>query len=144
MPDIAEEAIRDLSDMDPMSQDWLDAMVVRIIMFTELLSGKEMFAYQRNVAARIIESVILGDGGNITFLCSRQAGKALALDTPILTTEGWKTMGDIAVGDYVFAPDGTATRVKVTSNVFEDHECFRVGFKDGQSIVADAEHRWTV
>ena len=31
----------------------------------------------------------------------RESGKGLALDTKVLTTKGWKTMGDIKVGDYV-------------------------------------------
>ena len=36
----------------------------------------------------------------------RESAKALALDTPILTTNGWKTMGTILVGDYVYSLTG--------------------------------------
>lgn len=71
-------------------------------------------------------------------------GKALALDTPILTTAGWSTMGDLQVGDFVFGADGKPTMVAFTSEVFNDHDCYRVDVSDGGSIVADADHLWWV
>lgn len=73
---------------------------------------------------------------------SRNGGKALCLKTPILTTKGWKTMAQIKVGDYVFAVDGTPSRVCTISPVMYDHDCYDVKFNDGSSIIADAEHRW--
>lgn len=74
----------------------------------------------------------------------RWGGKALAVDTPMLTTDGWKTMGDLQPGDRVFAPDGTPTRVTFVSPVFERHACYRLRFADGQEIVADEDHLWSV
>jgi len=41
----------------------------------------------------------------------RGFGKDLAKSEPILTTQGWKTMGEVQVGDYVYAWDGTPTEV---------------------------------
>ncbi|TDB83149.1 replicative DNA helicase, partial [Micromonospora fluostatini] len=38
-------------------------------------------------------------------------GKALALDTPLPTPDGWTTMGEVAVGDRLLAADGTPTTV---------------------------------
>lgn len=73
---------------------------------------------------------------------SRGGGKALALDTPIPTPNGWTTMADVEVGDLVFAKDGCVTPVTATSEVMLGNDCFRVVFSDGYSIVADAEHRW--
>lgn len=69
-------------------------------------------------------------------------GKALALDTPIPTPDGWTTMGEIEVGDYVFDEHGNPARVEFTSNVMEGHPCYEVMFDDGTSIVADEEHLW--
>lgn len=73
---------------------------------------------------------------------ARKNGKALYVGTPIATPTGWKTMGDIEPGDYVFAVDGKPTRVVGVSDVMHGRECFRVEFSDGESIVADAEHLW--
>lgn len=69
---------------------------------------------------------------------------ALALDTLVPTTEGFKTIQDIAVGDYVFGPDGVPTQVIDKSDVFHDRELFEVTTSDGASVVVDAEHLWTV
>jgi len=69
-------------------------------------------------------------------------GKALALDTPLPTPDGWTTMGEIEVGDQVFDAQGQPTTVTYTSPVFTDHECFEVVFDDGSVIVADADHQW--
>ena len=69
-------------------------------------------------------------------------GKALALDTPIPTPNGWTTMGDLTVGQFVFDADGKPTRVLAATDVMLDRECFRVTFSDGSSIIADGDHLW--
>ena len=67
---------------------------------------------------------------------------ALALDTPILTPEGWKTMSTIERGDRVFAADGSPTTVTHVSEVFTDRPCFELQFADSSTIVASADHKW--
>ena len=74
----------------------------------------------------------------------RKNGKALALDTPIPTPDGLKTMGELEVGDNVFGPDGNPCRVTGTSEVFTDHDCYELTFSDGTKITADADHLWAV
>ena len=81
--------------------------------------------------------------GQLVILAARPAlGKALALDTPIPTPTGWTSMGAIKPGDEVLADDGTPTRVRAVSPVWNSRPCYRVTFSDGSSIVADAEHEW--
>ena len=69
-------------------------------------------------------------------------GKALALDTPIPTPDGWATMGDLEAGSVVFNDQGQPCAVTYASPVFIGHQCFEVRFDDGSAIVADADHRW--
>ena len=69
-------------------------------------------------------------------------GKALCLDTPIPTPDGWKRMGDIVPGDRVFDEHGAACNVVWESPVQLDRPCYRVVFSDGAEIIADAEHEW--
>ncbi|WP_425412624.1 replicative DNA helicase [Micromonospora halophytica] len=69
-------------------------------------------------------------------------GKALALDTPLPTPDGWTTMGEVAVGDRLLAADGTPTTVTAAFDVMDDRPCYEVEFSDGSVIVADAEHLW--
>ncbi len=69
-------------------------------------------------------------------------GKALALDTPLITPTGWTTMGAVSVGDELIGADGRPTRVVAATDVLLDRPCYQVEFSDGEVIVADAEHQW--
>ena len=71
-------------------------------------------------------------------------GKALALDTPVPTPNGWTTMGDLRVGDQVFDDRGFACTVTFATPVQEGRECYGILFSDGERIVADADHQWSV
>ncbi|WP_268791112.1 replicative DNA helicase [Nocardioides sp. Soil777] len=81
--------------------------------------------------------------GQMIIVAARPAmGKALALDTPLATPDGWTTMGEVAVGDLLYDAQGRPTRVVAATEVMEDRPCYEVRFSDGSSIVADAEHQW--
>ncbi|MEU1395415.1 replicative DNA helicase [Micromonospora zamorensis] len=69
-------------------------------------------------------------------------GKALALDTPLPTPDGWTTMGEVKAGDQLLAADGRPTTVTHAFDVMHDRPCYEVEFSDGTVIVADAEHLW--
>jgi replicative DNA helicase len=82
-------------------------------------------------------------GGQMIIVAARPAvGKALALDTELPTPQGWTTMGDVAVGDFLVGADGGPTRVVAATDVMMGRPCFRVTFADGTAIVADAAHQW--
>jgi hypothetical protein len=74
----------------------------------------------------------------------RQVGKALALDTPIPTPEGWTTIGDIEVGDQILSPDGNSVSVTFKTETMINHQCYKIFFDNGEEIVADADHLWEV
>jgi replicative DNA helicase len=69
-------------------------------------------------------------------------GKALALETPLPTPDGWTTMGRVRVGDRLIDADGRPTTVIALSEIMVDRRCYEVEFSDGSVIVADGEHRW--
>ncbi|MFM8597462.1 MAG: replicative DNA helicase [Mycobacterium sp.] len=69
-------------------------------------------------------------------------GKALALDTPLPTPNGWTRMGDVAVGDELLGADGAPTRVVAATEIMLGRPCYEVEFSDGTVIVADAAHQW--
>ena len=69
---------------------------------------------------------------------------ALALDTPLPTPSGWTTMREAKAGDVVFDEHGKPCKITGTSPVYINHDCYRITFEDGDSIVADATHRWQV
>lgn len=69
--------------------------------------------------------------------------KGLPLDTPLLTTSGWKTMGTVSKNDEVFDKHGIISRVKNTSEI-HFNPCYKITFNDGEEIIADHEHRWLI
>lgn len=73
---------------------------------------------------------------------ARKNGKALALDTPIPTPGGWRTMGDLRPGDEVLDELGRPTRISWVSPVMIGRPCYEVEFSTGERVVADAEHLW--
>jgi replicative DNA helicase len=82
-------------------------------------------------------------GGQMIIVAARPAvGKALALDTPVPTPDGWTTMGRLAIGDEVIGADGRPTRIVAATDVLADRPCYDVEFDDGSVIRADAEHLW--
>src|SRR5207247_11330886 len=75
-------------------------------------------------------------------LVARLEGKALALDTEVPTTQGWRTIGELEPGDLVFDEDGFPTVVLAATPPMIGRPCREVLFSDGTTVVADAEHLW--
>ena len=69
--------------------------------------------------------------------------KGLPLDTPIATIDGWKTMGTINEGDFVFDKNGKPTKVLHVSEIHHN-PCYKIKFDNGEEIVADCDHRWEI
>jgi hypothetical protein len=65
----------------------------------------------------------------------------LALDTPILTLSGWKTMGTIEIGDIVFDEKGKQCNVIGKSDLFND-DCYEFEFDCGEKIISNHSHEW--
>lgn len=77
----AEREARETSEvvLDQLSQEFVDALVEKILVVVDEMSGHPLYDYQRPFAARVVESLIIGDGATITALFSRQAGKSEAV-----------------------------------------------------------------
>ena len=70
-------------------------------------------------------------------------GKAQPLDEPVLTPDGWRTMGELKVGDYVIGSSGLPVPV---TGVFPqgDKPEWEVIFSNGTVVRCCDEHLWTV
>ncbi|MBI3650126.1 MAG: replicative DNA helicase [Acidobacteria bacterium] len=70
-------------------------------------------------------------------------GKAQPLDAKVLTENGWKTMGEVQVGDDLASIDG---RPSTVIGVFPQgiKQIYRVTFSDGRSTECCGEHLWRV
>nr|WP_207630698.1 MULTISPECIES: replicative DNA helicase [unclassified Actinopolyspora] len=83
--------------------------------------------------------------GQMVIVAARPGvGKALALDTPLPTPDGWTTMGAVSVGDELLGANGAPVRVVNATEVMNGHTCYEIEFSDGTTVVADAQHQWTL
>lgn len=71
-----------------------------------------------------------------------RVGKALADDTPIFTSKGWKTHGDLKIGDTIFSPEGKEIRVNYVHPKCE--MTHRVTMNDGSTFDCHFRHEWHV
>jgi len=70
-------------------------------------------------------------------------GKSQPVDEPVLTPNGWTTMGELRVGDFVVGVDGRKTKVV---GVFPQGilDTYQVKFSDGASTFCSNSHLWAV
>lgn len=69
-------------------------------------------------------------------------GKAQPNYTIIPTPNGDRKVGDIRVGDYLFAQDGNPTKVLAIHPQEEQKEIYEVHFADGRVVECCGEHLW--
>lgn len=81
-------------------------------------------------------------GASIILAGPPGVGKALALNTPIITPNGWKNFGDLKVGDKVYGDNGKLTNIVAVSETWENRPCYEITFSDGSTIIADENHEW--
>ena len=88
--------------------------------------------------------LILGRNEDAEHAGSNGAGKALALDTKVLTSQGWSTIGALQVGDEVYSPSGQLVPVIAKSEVWTDRPCYNITFDNREEVTCDENHLWQV
>lgn len=106
---------------------------------TGRISVKEKFDQIKEYTKLVVKGVkpgmiLTGDGG---------LGKAQPLYSKVLTTEGFKPMGEIGIDDLIVTPDGRSTTI---SNIIPNQEknVYRIEFSDGRFVDAAEDHLWKV
>lgn len=92
---------------------------------------------------RELEDLEYGRVKGISLSAPPRTGKALSLDSKILTPRGWKEMREIKEGEYVIGADGKKSKVK---GVYPQgvKEMYRVVFDDRTEVKCSGEHLWEV
>lgn len=86
---------------------------------------------------------MLGKGQDFFFGGYAGTGKAVPMDTVVITDDGSKRMHEIAVGDHVIGQNGKPTKV-LGAYPQGVKPSYRVTFRDRTSVVCCDEHLWTV
>ena len=82
-----EEDTEEFEEQEPdeFSQEFVNKVIDKILKFMVVLVGHDLHPYQKPLARRIIESVIINDGEEITALASRQSGKTETVSDTLST-----------------------------------------------------------
>lgn len=75
--------------------------------------------------------------------CSNGSGKAQPLDAKVRVMGGWKTMGELKVGDQVIGSQGAPIDV---DGIYPQgrQSVYKIEFEDGRSTEATKDHLWEI
>ena len=71
--------------LDELSREFVNKLIDKTMTFMEALVGHDLHPYQKPLARRIIESVIINDGEEVTALAARQSGKSETIANTVVT-----------------------------------------------------------
>jgi predicted phage terminase large subunit-like protein len=94
------------------------------------------------IIADALEQVELGKIKRLMIFMPPRHGKLISHSTLVPTMLGWKTHGQLEIGDMVFTPNGRSTKVISTSE--EDLATMEVELSNGDIIKTHPNHEWKV
>ena len=84
--DTEEEDLGSLEvEVDQLTQEFVNKLIDKMMDFLNALVGHDLHPYQKPLARRIMESVVINDGSEITALASRQSGKSETIANTVAT-----------------------------------------------------------
>ena len=92
--------------------------------------------------ARHFEKLRAGEIDRLMVMMPPRTGKLCADSTPVLTPRGWRTHGELCVGDEVFHPSGKAVKVVAVGEPAAAE--FEVEFSNREVVKCHGAHEWTV
>lgn len=72
-------------ELDELSKEGVKRLIDKMMVFMEALVGHDLHPYQKPLARRIMESVIINDGEEVTALAARQSGKSETIANTVAT-----------------------------------------------------------
>lgn len=115
-----------------------------------VLTFAETFGDMQGIPEALVSAISLRMAGRIDLIhvkggkvCRIGDYKGLAIDTPIPTPNGFRTMGNLKEGDMVYGRNGLPCKILHKSSTHKKR-CYEVIFNNGTSVIADFDHRWKV
>jgi intein/homing endonuclease len=135
-----EQQVSDGNAMIDAGHKFINAMHRRgaVLLDTEMVLGSNTLKYTGQPDKVWL---IHNKEGELGFIVTDWKG--LPLDTPILTSDGWKTMGTLTNNDQVYDKDGNLVNIMNISKV-KNKKCLKIIFDNNEEIISDFEHRWLV
>ncbi len=116
--------------------------LLRLTVLQTFLKSGKVFTGDSTILTRPEVGVFYNDWKgalNGAELASR--GKAFAYSQEVETPMGRRVWKDIQIGDTLFAPDGSITKV-INIPFDEEHDVYKMTLQDGRSGYTTLEHLW--
>ena len=91
------------------------------------------------VHLKMLDTIAYRKRNHLVNLCARGMAKALALDTPVLTINGWKLIEELQIGDTVFDINGQPCKVTHKSEIF-NKPMYRLYLDDNRTLDVSEDH----
>jgi hypothetical protein len=114
----------------------------RLIEFVKYVRQGYQVNWHHELLCHYLDRFATGDIKRLMVFMPPQHGKELSHSTPILTTNGWVTHGELKVGDYVYGRDGKPKMVLALSE--ETLSEYDIKFTDGTIIQCHGNHEWII
>ena len=97
--------------------------------------------HQEDIIEQAMAAITFGEK-KLMLDCPPAYGKEQPYSEPVLTSNGWKTMGDLTLNDNVIGSDGLS---KSITHIHEQgtKDVYEVTFLDGSSTRCGIDHLWT-
>lgn len=117
-----------------------DILVTKDNQFVYVTKKEKVFNRKTYHITVLDTHTFIGSNG----LIHHNTGKALDINTPIPTPNGWTTMEFVKEGDQVFDDAGNICNVTFATEIQYNRTCYEIEFDNGSKLVADEDHQWNV
>ncbi len=145
--ELAESSLFDLAEHGNSKKDFRSISVSLKETLDKTLLAKQRDSHVSGVSTGLsdLDKILSGmQQSDLIILAGRPSmGKAQPLDAKVLTKNGWKKMGELALGEQLASIDGKPSKV---SGIFPQgkKQIYRITFSDNRSMECCAEHLWRV
>lgn len=122
----------------------LDVLLARthLLAFTKFTKPNYKINWHHGVTCQYLDKFIRGEIKRLMIFQPPRHGKLISASTPILTSRGWTTHGNLKIGSIIFHPSGRKVRVLAKSRPARAN--VKIHFSDGTIIHCHSNHEWTV
>lgn len=109
-------------------------------MFSHLINPHTGQSFEmRDYQVELVQTLF--DHGNGIGIAATGSGKALSLDSKILTVDGWIENRNLNIGDQLITPSNTITKI---TNIYPQplKQLYKITFYDGSTVETCLEHLW--
>jgi hypothetical protein len=140
-PDESYDGVKDAEEKAKDTGFNPEILAETLVEIGQKMMGYELYQYQKDTSFRILYSLLVNDGAEVTMLFARQSGKCFAKGTQIMMYDGTtKSVEDVVQGDILMGPEGDPRTVLGTTQGREEMFKIKPRTKYGKEYTVNKSH----